>query len=537
LLDPSSYIDTFARDRLPPRELWPDITFSTDTPKQVNAAVELLDSAVERGFGDRPCLHTLERTWSYRELLDMSNRIASVLTTDFRLVPGNRVLLRSANNPMLAACWFGVLKAGGIAVTTMPLLRARELAQIVDKAAVRFALCDEPLGEALRQAREQCSSLERVGYFHSTRAERLEAQIERQDGSFQNFLPSRDDVALIAFTSGTTGPPKATMHFHRDVLAICDIVPEAILKSTPDDIFAGSPPFGFTYGLGSLLLFPIRRGASSVLLERCTAETLLQAVERFRVTTLMTGPTLYRAMIPQLSRFAHGSLRMCCSSGEHLPATVFNAWRERTGLELVNVLGSTEMLHAFAATTEGDRRPGSVGIALPGYEATVLDDEMNPAKPDAVGRLAVRGRTGCRYLDDPERQSVYVSQGWNLTGDAFRRDADGRLWHHSRADDMIVSSGYNISGAEIEEVLSEQASVRECAVVGVPDEARGRIVKAFVVLHDPAAASPALAAELQQFVKTAIAPYKYPRAIEFVAELPRTSTGKIQRAQLREQGR
>jgi 2-aminobenzoate-CoA ligase len=531
LLDPSVYPDSFARDRLPPPDLWPDFVARPDTSARVNAAVELLDGAVGRGFGDRPCLRTLDAAWSYRDLLDHANRIAAVLVEDFGLVPGNRVLLRSANTPMLAACWFGVLKAGGIAVTTMPLLRVRELRQIAEKAETRFALCDARLADELEPAR---ALFERICFFHTGAADGLDALATRKDGAFANFIPSRDDVALIAFTSGTTGAPKATMHFHRDVLAICDCLPEAVLKLTPGDVIAGSAPFGFTYGLGALLLFPIRRGASSVLLERSTAETLLDAIQRFRVTTVMTGPTLYRAMLPLLSRFDITSLRTCVSSGEHLPAALFTQWRARTGLELVNVLGSTEMLHAFIATPAGDRRPGAIGVALPGYEAAVLDGDGKPAPAGVVGRLAARGPTGCRYLDDPERQKLYVAGGWNITGDAAWRDADGHLWHHSRSDEMIVSSGYNISGAEIEEALLEHPEVRECAVVGVPDAGRGRIAKAFVVLRDPPRASAGLAAELQGFVKATLAPYKYPRALEFVAELPRTSTGKIQRAELRE---
>ena len=531
MLEPSAYLDSFARDRLPPPELWPEITRSPEGPQRINAAVELLDGAVARGFGDRPCLRTLDASWSYRELLDAANRIAAVLVNDFGLVPGNRVLLRSANTPMLAACWFAVLKAGAIAVTTMPLLRARELRQIAAKAETRLALCDARLADELEPARQ---GLERIVYFNTEAADGLEALAARRDGHFENFIPSRDDVALIAFTSGTTGAPKATMHFHRDVLAICDVLPEAALKMTPDDIVAGSAPFGFTYGLGALLLFPIRRGASSALLERATAETLLDAIARFRVTIVMTGPTLYRAMLPLLSRFDLTSLKTCVSSGEHLPAALFTQWRERTGLDLVNVLGSTEMLHAFVATPEGDRRPGAIGVALPGYRIAVLDDDGEPAPTGAVGRLAAKGPTGCRYLDDAERQRAYVAGGWNLTGDAVWRDADGHLWHHARSDEMIVSSGYNISGAEIEEALLEHADVRECAVVGVPDAARGRIAKAFVILRDPARADAALAAELQTFVKATLAPYKYPRALEFVADLPRTSTGKVHRAELRE---
>jgi 2-aminobenzoate-CoA ligase len=538
MLDPSLYADTFARDHLPPFELWPVIDAEALAelayPKRLNAAVALLDDAVARGWGDRPCLHAIGETWTYGALLEKANRIAAVLVKDFGLTPGNRVLLRSANNPMLAACWFAVLKAGGIAVTTMPLLRARELTQAINKAGVQIALCDARLAEELERASSACSTLGRIGYFNTGDRDGIEARMKAGSDGFDNVIPSHDDVALIAFTSGTTGAPKATMHFHRDALAICDCYPKAVLGSTPDDVFAGSPPLGFTYGLGALLLFPMRRGASSLLLERCTADILLQATQDFRVTTMMTGPTLYRAMTPLLPRFDVASLRTCCSAGEHLPVAVFDEWLRRTGLRILDAMGSTEMLHDFIAVPRDDVRAGSTGKALPGYRVIVVDDDMNPAPPNTVGRLAVRGPTGCRYLDDPDRQKSYVAKGWNLTGDAFSMDEDGFFWYHARTDDMIISSGYNISGAEIEEVLLCHPSVRECAVVGAPDSARGQIVKAYVVLNEAVDGDAGLQRALQEFVKDAIAPYKYPRAIEFVSELPRTGTGKIQRSALRQ---
>jgi 2-aminobenzoate-CoA ligase len=537
MLDPSVYVDTFARDHLPPFDLWPVIDRESlralGYPKRMNAAVALLDDAVERGFGDRPCLRAKNATWTYAELLEKANRIAAVLVRDFGFAPGNRALLRSANNPMLAACWFAVLKAGGIAVTTMPLLRARELTQTINKAEVQIALCDARLAEELEATRPACPTFARIGYFNTAAADGIEALMKGAGDGFDNVIPSHDDVALIAFTSGTTGAPKATMHFHRDVLAICDCYPQAVLQSTPDDIFVGSPPLGFTYGLGALLLFPMRRGASSLLLERVTAETLLQAAQDFRVTTMMTGPTLYRAMAPLVAGFDLGALRTCCSAGEHLPVAVFEDWRQRTGIRILDAMGSTEMLHNFLGMPRDDIRPGSTGIALPGHTVIVVDEDMNPVPSNTIGRLAVKGPTGCRYLDDPDRQKAYVAQGWNLTGDAFRRDADGFFWYHARTDDMIISSGYNISGAEIEEALLCHPGVQECAVIGVPDVARGQIVKAYVVAHEAAAPNGALAAALQEFVKNALAPYKYPRAIEFVTALPRTGTGKIQRSALR----
>ncbi len=536
MLDPSAYADSFARDHLPPFDLWPSLrsadTHAVPCPKRVNAAAELLDKAVAAGWGDRPAIRTADGILTYAGLLDRANRIAAVLVNDLGLVPGNRVLLRSANNPMLAAAWLGVLKAGGIVVATMPLLRARELSYIRKKADVQFALCDARLAEEWGRVAASASHLKTL-YFSTDAAGSLERRMAAQSGSFETVTVSHDDVGLIAFTSGTTGSAKATMHFHRDILAICDCFPRA-LGVTADDIFVGSAPFAFTFGLGAMLLFPLRYGASAVLLEQATPETLLDAVTRHRVSILFTVPTLYRAMAAQISPADVASLRICVSSGEHLPPSVFDMWKQATGLTLHNSIGSTEMLHAFLTMPAGETRPQAVGRPLPAYEAMVVDDDMNPVPRGAVGRLAVRGPTGCRYLDDAERQKTYVREGWNLTGDAFLVDDEGYFRYHARSDDMIVSSGYNISGAEIEEVLLGHPDVRECAVVGLPHMQRGQVVTAFIVLRDEAKAGDDMTRRLQDLVKSSIAPYKYPRAIRYLAALPKTDSGKIQRNVLRD---
>jgi 2-aminobenzoate-CoA ligase len=538
VLDPSVYEDGFARDHLPPENLWPEMTEALGAfgyPKRINAAVELLDAMVEKGFGARPCIRASDGTvWNYADLRDHANRIANLLVTEMGLRPGNRVLLRSANNRMLVACWFAVLKAGGIVVTTMPLLRSRELAYIVDKAQVSLALCDASLAQEIEAAREGVSALRSIAYFNTTAPTGIEMRMQRQSPHFTDIVPSHDDVALIAFTSGTTGKAKATVHFHRDVLAICDGYARNILNPTSDDIFCGSPPLAFTFGLGGLLLFPLRVGASTLLLEKCTATILLQAIQDHRVTALFTAPTMYRAMSEHAAAFDLKSLRLCVSAGEHLPAPVQQAWRDATGITLLNGIGSTEMLHIFVSTRVGDALHGATGYAVPGYSAMVVDDEMRPVPANTVGRLAVRGPTGCRYLADPDRQKDYVKDGWNLTGDAFRLDENGIFWYHTRTDDMIVSSGYNISGPEIEGVLLEHPKVREAVVVGVPDAGRGQIVKAFIVLKEASTDQLQTAKELQDFVKAQIAPYKYPREIVFVDDLPRTETGKVQRFRLRQ---
>jgi 2-aminobenzoate-CoA ligase len=537
MLDPSAHSDSFARDNLPPRELWPEMNYAAlpelAYPKRLNAGVELLDRMVERGFGDRPCIRWPGGLWTYAELLDKANRIANVLVAEMGLVPGNRVLLRAANNPMHAACWFAVMKAGGIAVGTMPLLRARELSYIIEKAKVTFAVCDKMLSAEMEAAQEKSPVLRSVVYFHDSGELGLEARMTVQGAGFANVATSHDDVALIAFTSGTTGPAKGTMHFHRDVLAICDTFPKYVLKPEPDDIFVGSPPLAFTFGLGGVLLFPMRVGASTLLLEKTSAEILLQAIQDHRATICFTAPTLFRVMAEVAPHYNIASLKKCVSAGETLPLPVFEAFRKAAGIRIIDGLGSTEMLHIFVSAEGDDIRPGATGKAIPGYQAIVVDDAGNEAPRNTVGRLAVRGPTGCRYLAD-SRQASYVQGGWNLTGDAYLMDEDGYLWYQARTDDMIISAGYNISGPEIEAVLLDHPGVGECAVIGAPDAARGQIVKAFVVPREPGRADAALVKALQDFVKAQIAPYKYPREIEFVAALPRTETGKVQRFRLRD---
>lgn len=535
--DESAHADTFARDHLPPGELWPVIDAGgLDYPVRLNAAVELLDRTVERGLGPAPCLRTEDSVWSYAELLDRANRIANVLVAELGLLPGERVLLRDANTPMLVACWFAVLKAGGIVVATMPQLRANELAHIIRKAKIKFALCAQEFSEELEKAQQSAPDLKKLVLFRTEDSIGLEARMKHQSAQFNNVLTSHDDVALIAFSSGTTGEAKATMHFHRDLLAVCDCFPKYVLKPESHGIFCGSPPLAFTFGLGGLLLFPMRVGASTLLLPRVTAEGLLQAIERQGCTVLFTAPRLYRLMVDLAPRFNLSSLKKCISAGETLPLPVFEAWQRATGIKIIDGIGSTELLHIFISAGGDDIRPGATGKPVPGYQAIVIDEQGCPVPPNTVGRLAVRGPTGCRYLDAPEQQCHYVQNGWNITGDAYRMDDDGYFWYVARTDDLIVSSGYKISGPEIEAALLDHPKVLECAVIGVPNQERGQIVKAFVVLCEGHPASDATCRELQDYVKAQIAPYKYPRAIEFVTSLPRTATGKIQRFHLRELG-
>jgi 2-aminobenzoate-CoA ligase len=533
----TAHVDTFARERLPPPPQMPDLLFELPGLQfgpRLNCASELLDRWVAQGQGARACLIGAHRRWSYAELQAEANRIAHLLVEDMGLVPGNRVLLRGGNSPMLAACWFAVVKAGGIAVGTMPLLRARELAAIVDKAQVTHALCDARLAEELELARRQCPTLTQVRQFAVDGGGELAALASSKPATFANVDTAADDICLIAFTSGTTGVPKGTLHFHRDVMAASACWPPHVLRPRADDVFIGSPPLAFTFGLGGLLVFPLAVGASTVLVEQVAPGALLPAIGQYRATVCFTAPTSYRAMAAQLSAEPHDltSLRKCVSAGEALPAATRTLWKEATGIEIIDGIGSTEMFHIFVSADEAHARPGATGLAVPGYRAAILDDDGREVPRGTVGRLAVKGPTGCKYLDDP-RQSNYVQHGWNLTGDAYLQDADGQFVYQARTDDMIISGGYNLSGPEVEGALLLHPAVAECAVVGWPDEARGNIVKAFVVLRAGHIGDAAMVRTLQDFVKQTIAPYKYPREIVFRDTLPRTETGKLQRFRLR----
>ena len=536
----TAHFDTFARDNLPPKDQWPQLSFTLPElqyPVRMNAGVELLDKMVASGFAERPAIWFGKQVWSYRDLLDKANRIARVLVEDYGLKPGNRVMLRGANNPMMVACWFAVLKAGGIAVATMPLLRAKELTYILEKAQVTLALCDARLADEMKAAKDRAPVCRDIALFNSDASDSLEARMARKPGGFANCETATEDVALIAFTSGTTGPAKGTVHFHRDVIAMCDCFPRSTLKPAKDDIFCGSPPLAFTFGLGGLVGFPFRFGASTALAEKATPDVLPQIIYDSKATIVFSAPTAFRVMAESEKKSHLASLKKGVSAGEHLPLAIFEAWREATGIKLIDGLGATEMIHIFISSEGDNIRPGATGKAIPGYEARIVDESGKELPPGEIGKLAVRGPTGCRYLADPERQKKYVQNGWNLTGDAYKMDADGYFWYQARADDMIISAGYNISGPEVEGVLLEHPKVRECAVVGAPDRERTMIVKAYVVLREAQNATPQTVKELQDFVKNEIAPYKYPRAIEFVDALPRTETGKVQRFRLREQER
>ncbi|MBV9821635.1 MAG: AMP-binding protein, partial [Actinobacteria bacterium] len=478
---------------------------------------------------DRPALHTDAGTWSYGELLARANQLAHCLREDAGLLPGQRVLLRGPNNPWLVACWFAILKAGGVVVLTVPMLRSGEITPLIELTRAGLAICDARFTDDLAPAVAAAG----IPMLTFGGENDLVARSAGKPTTFDNVDTAADDVALLAPTSGTTGTPKATMHFHRDVLAIADTFGRHLVAGRPDDVFTGTPPLAFTFGLGGLLVFPFRIGASALLIERATPTELAEAVERHRATVLFTAPTAYRAILRagQAGRLA--TIRRAVSAGEHLPKPVWQELYDQTGIRLIDGIGSTEMLHVFVSAADDEIRPGATGRAVPGYRATVLDPDGNPVPDGTAGRLAVIGPTGCRYLADP-RQAVYVQHRWNVTGDTYIRDADGYFWYQARSDDMIVSSGYNIAAPEVERALEQHPDVVECAVVARPDAERGHTVHAVVVLREGAAADQAKVVELQDFAKQVIAPYKYPRSIEFVPALPRTSTGKVQRFRLRE---
>ncbi len=537
MLGPSAHTDTFTRDNLPPPEQWPDFLLEDfDYPEYLNAGVELTDRLVERGFGDHTALIGNGRRRTYKELSDWTNRLAHALVENYGVKPGNRILIRSANNPAMVACWLAATKAGAVVVNTMPMLRAGELAKIVDKAEITVALCDTRLMDEMIACAKESVFLKQVIGFDGTANH--DAELDRvaldKPVTFTAVKTGRDDVALLGFTSGTTGVPKATMHFHRDLLIIADGYANEILGVTPDDVFVGSPPLAFTFGLGGLAIFPLRFGAAATLLEQATPPNMIHIIETYKATISFTAPTAYRAMLKAMDEGADlSSLRVAVSAGETLPAPVFEEWRRKTGKPMLDGIGATEMLHIFISNRFEDMRPGSTGTPVRGYVARIVDDAMREVPRGTPGKLAVRGPTGCRYMAD-KRQKEYVRDGWNLTGDTFIQDEDGFFHFAARSDDMIVSAGYNIAGPEVEAALLAHPDVAECAVIGADDVERGQIVEAHVVLVQGVAPDAVTVKRLQDHVKATIAPYKYPRSVKFIAALPKTQTGKIQRFRLRQ---
>lgn len=542
-LAPSSHTDTFARDHLPPVNQWPVFVFDrpeVQYPEQLNACVALLQTQIAAGRGHRPAIHGVGPqgpfTWTYQALSDTVDRIAHVLVQDMGLVSGNRLLLRGGNSPMIAACWLAAIKAGLVVVPTMPLLRSAELQKIIDKAQVQAALCAESLAEEMRHCVQpdhahHTPSLKQVIYFGGDAPEDLLQRMAKHATPFAAHPTSRDDVCVIAFTSGTTGNPKGTMHFHRDVLAMCDLFPRHVLHMSEHDVVCGTPPIAFTFGLGGLLTFPLRYGASTVLVEKHTPQTLLETMHTHRATQCYTAPTFYRQMAALAGSYDLSALRHPVSAGEALPDATRQLWLQATGKQITDGIGGTEVIHIYIAAAGDEVRPGYIGKAIPGYVAQIVDEQMQPVPEGVPGRLAVRGPTGCRYLDDP-RQTDYVKEGWNLPGDTFVME-QGYFRYLARNDDMIVSAGYNIAGPEVESALMQHPAVSECGVIGVPDAERGQIVTAIVVLKPEHRGDAQMTTALQQFVKDTVAPYKYPRHIIYAESLPRTETGKLQRFKLR----
>ena len=534
-LRPSGHTDSFARDNLPPMDSWPDLLLEGfEYPDRLNAGVELTDAMVDRGFGDHIALIGNGRRRTYKEMTDWTNRLAHALVDDLGVKPGNRVLIRSANNPAMVACWLAATKAGAVVINTMPMLRAGELAKYIDKAEIEFALCDTRLMEELVACAKESRFLKKVIGFDGTANH--DAELDRlaleKPVKFDAVDTAQDDVALLGFTSGSTGDPKATMHFHRDLLIIADGYAKSVLKVTPEDVFIGSPPLAFTFGLGGLAVFPLRFGAAATLLEVASPPNMIEIIQKYRATVCFTAPTAYRVMLQAMEDGADlSSLRAAVSAGETLPAPVYEAWIKKTGKPMLDGIGSTEMLHIFITNRFDDHRPACTGKPVEGYEAKVLAEDGSEAPRGTMGRLAVRGPAGCRYLFG-ERQGEYVEDGWNITGDTFVHDEDGYFHFAARNDDIIVSAGYNIAGPEVEAALLRHSAVSECGVIGAPDEARGQIVEAHIVLAEGHDTSDVLVKELQDYVKATIAPYKYPRSIKFVNALPKTSTGKIQRFRL-----
>ena len=526
------YADNFAHNSLPNQEIQPDYTFldlkQFNQPEMLNCVERLLDNHIAEGRGNNPCIRTFETMWTYQELYEKANQIAHVLIDDSGLQSGNRVLLRSANNPMMVACWFAILKAGGIVVATMPLLRSKELTTIIDCAEISHALCAADLAEEMNLV--QSDFLKEVCFYNNAALEEL---MQSKSKTFTNYHSKSDSVCLIGFTSGTTGLPKMTSHYHKDILNICEAFPNYSLQPTPKDIFTGSPPLGFTFGLGGLVLFPLYFGASTFLIEKPSPEALLKAIQEHKITICFTAPTAWRVITTKVNEFDISSLRKCISAGEALPIKVWEDWYHATGLKIIDGIGATEMLHIFISSNENNMKAGATGKAITGYEAKIIDLKGNEVPTNEPGRLAVRGITGCKYLNRVDKQKDYVENGWNITGDIFRKDENDYFWFVARGDDMIISSGYNIGAIEVESVLLTHDKILECAVVGLPDKERGMVVCAHIVLKEKSNPSDEMKVHIQQWFKEVAAPYKYPRVIHFVNELPKTETGKIQRFKLK----
>lgn len=522
------YTDNFAHKSLPSIDLQPTYLQGKYETEKLNCVERLLDFHIKNGNGNSPCLRTFEETWTYQDLYEKANQIAHVLINDLGLQSGNRVLLRSANNPMMVACWFAVLKAGGIVVATMPLLRSKELTTIIDCAEITIALCDKELEEEIHLVKS--NFLQNTCFYGNAQLEQLMASKSK---TFDNFHSKADSVALIGFTSGTTGLPKMTAHYHKDILNICEAFPAYSLQPNSNDIFTGSPPIGFTFGLGGLVLFPLYFGASTFLIEKPTPDILLQAIQDHKITVCFTAPTAWRIITTKVKDYDISSLRKCVSAGETLPLKVWEDWYNATGLKIIDGIGATEMLHIFISSKEENMKPGSTGLAVIGYEAKIIDASGKEVSRNEPGRLAVRGITGCKYLNREDKQKEYVENGWNITGDIFKQDEDGYFWFVARGDDMIISSGYNIAAIEVESVLLTHEEILECAVVGLPDDERGMLVCAHIVLKDKAKATDNMKNHIQHWFKEVAAPYKYPRVIYFTEALPKTETGKIQRFKLK----
>ncbi|MEE2655114.1 MAG: AMP-binding protein [Pseudomonadota bacterium] len=536
---PSSHIDTFIIDNMPPENLWPEMDYSVlselaSYPERMNVATELLDKMAAQGCADKPIIYFKDEIWTYENLMHYSNQIANVLVEDYGMVSGERILLRSGNHPMLIASWFAILKAGGIAIATMPVLRERELVYMIKKAKVNLAISDIKLAEDIEAAGRQTDDLRNILYFGSEDYDSLNKAMANKSSTFDNIDTSACDPCVIGFTSGSTGTPKGTLHFHRDILAVADTFIRYVVKIRSDDIVCGSPQIAFLYGLCAYMTDTMRFGASTVVVERATPEVLLETIEKYKATVCFSTPSGYKLMLDEIGKYDTSSLRLCIAGGEPLAPAVFHQWEEKTGIKIINGLGISELLHIFISASGDDIRPGLIGKAVPGFEVRVVDENFNDTLPGEIGQMIVKGPNGCRYLDDIERQKSYIRDGWNLSGDLCIRDEEGYFSYEARTDDMILTGGYNVSGLEVEAVLMEHEAVREVAVVGSPDKDRGQIVKAFIELKDKNLAGEDLITELQNFVKSQISAFKYPRAIEFLGGLPHTPTGKIQRGALRQ---
>ncbi len=531
----------------PPRELWPrfglDFPEAREWPAKLNIAEVLVDDNLKRG--DKPAILYEDRQIKYRELQLMINKFGNALKV-LDVKPYDRVMLRLPNIPEFIVSSLAVQKLGAVSVPTFTLLKAKELSYIASDCEAKVLITTPSLLEDVEKAKGELKTIRHIVLADAKPSE-VEAPYIAFDYLMDDFKEAtglepvrvdQDEVTLLLYTSGTTGPPKGCIHTHRHYLAVADCYAKNVLQAREDDVWGGPPTMAFAYGHTGLICNPLRHGATTSLVGsgRFEPASMFQLIEKHGISVFYGVPTAYRTMVAlkhERGKYDFSSLRVCVTAGEPCPPSLYYTIKEFFGCEVLEHMGCTELFNGFISTRFGQVKPGSMGLAVPGYDVRILGDDGNEVKTGEVGHLAVAGPIGIRYWKLPEKQAESVRNGWNHTGDMAYKDEEGFFWFASRSDDIIKTAAYRVSPHEVEEALIKHGAVAEAGVIGVPDLERGQIIKAFIVLKPDHKPSSRLEEELRVFVKDQIAPYKAPKEVEFVKELPKTETGKIRRAELK----